>query len=85
VSEKKIKAEENQSQYDYNEERYEIIEGIRYIIQADPAVRHQQLVTYLWKCFEDTCASEGLILISPIDVHFDKDNECQPDIIYNRQ
>jgi len=82
VSEKKSKLKENQSQYNYNEERYEIIEGIRYDMQTAPSVRHQQLVAYLYKCFEDTCSSGGLILTSPIDVKFDENNECQPDIIY---
>lgn len=77
---KKIK--ENQSLYYFKEERYEIIDGIRYEMQAAPAVRHQQLVNYLCNCLEDTCAPEGLILTAPIDVQFDEQNECQPDIIY---
>lgn len=80
MSTKKIK--EKQTPYKFAEERYETIEGIRYDMQAAPAVRHQQLVTYFWKCFEATCAPDGLILTSPIDVQFDEENECQPDIIY---
>ena len=82
VAEKKSKLKENQSQYDYIEERFEVIEGIRYDMHAAPTVRHQQLVTYLWKNIEERCAPEGLILTAPIDVKFDEENECQPDIIY---
>lgn len=78
----KKKVKETPSSYGIEEERYEIIEGVRYEMQAAPAIRHQQLVTHLWMSLEKTCAPEGLVLTSPIDVQFDKDNECQPDIIY---
>lgn len=77
---KKIK--ENVTTYTHEEVRYETIDGVRYDMQAAPAIRHQQLVTYLWKYLEDTCAPDGLVLTSPIDVKFDEDNECQPDVIY---
>ncbi|MBS4209477.1 Uma2 family endonuclease [Bacillus sp. FJAT-50079] len=82
MSEKKLKLKEIPPSYEYNEERFELIEGIRYDMQAAPAIRHQQLVTYFLKNLEDTCAPDGLILTSPIDVKFNDDNECQPDLIY---
>lgn len=77
---KKIK--EKQTSYEYEEDRYEMIEGVRYELQPAPAVRHQQLVMYLWKYLEDTCAPDGLVLTAPIDVKFNEENECQPDVIY---
>lgn len=80
MTKKKIK--ESPSSYEFKEERFELIEGIRYELQAAPAIRHQQMVTYLWKDLEETCAPEGLVLTAPIDVYFDEENECQPDIIY---
>ncbi len=82
MSSKKTKVKENPFPYIEKEERFEIIEGIRYDFQAAPAIRHQQLVAYLWKCFEDTCARDGLVLASPVDVKFDDENECQPDLIF---
>lgn len=82
MSTKKTKIKESQDLYELKEERYEIIEGTRYDFQAAPSIRHQQLVTFLWKSLEDTCAQDGLILTSPFDVIFDDENECQPDLIY---
>lgn len=82
MSSKKNKVTEELHPYDYQEERYELIEGIRYEMQAAPMIRHQQLVTYFWKCFEDLCAPEGLVLTAPIDVKFDEENEFQPDVVY---
>ncbi|MDZ5471981.1 Uma2 family endonuclease [Bacillus sp. 31A1R] len=82
MSSKKPNVKEKQGSYEFKEERFELIEGVRYDMQAAPTIRHQQLVMYLCKKFEDTCAPDGLVLTSPIDVMFDKENECQPDIIY---
>lgn len=78
----KKKVKESPSTYEFKEERFEIIEGVRYEMQAAPAIRHQQLVKYLCNSLDVTCAPEGLVLTAPIDVHFDDANECQPDIIY---
>ncbi|MFE8696521.1 Uma2 family endonuclease [Cytobacillus sp. FJAT-53684] len=82
MSTKKGKIAEKQDIYNLKEERYELIEDVRYEMLAAPSVRHQQLVTYLCKCIEDTCAPDGLVLTSPIDVKFDDKNEFQPDIVY---
>lgn len=82
MSNKKTKITEELHPYDLKEERFELIEGIRYDRQDAPMIRHQQLVTYFAKCFEDLCVAEGLVLIGPIDVKFDEANECQPDVVY---
>ncbi len=82
MSSKKAKVTEELHPYDYKEERYELIEGVRYDRQEATVIRHQQLVTYFVKCFEDLCVAEGLVLIGPIDVKFDEENEFQPDVIY---
>lgn len=78
MTSKKIKEE----QASYTEQRYETIEGIRYDMQAAPSINHQQLVTYFWRSLEDTCAPDGLVLTAPIDVQFDEENECQPDVVF---
>ena len=82
VSNKKTKVTEELHPYDFQEERFELIEGIRYDIQAAPMIRHQQLVKYFLTSIEDTCATEGLVLTAPIDVKFDEENEFQPDVVY---
>lgn len=82
MSGKKTKVTEDLYPYDYQEERYELIEGVRYDVQAAPMIRHQQLVKYFLTSIEDTCATEGLVLTAPIDVQFDEENEFQPDVVY---
>lgn len=82
MSSKKAKVKEEELSYSLKEERYEIIDGIRYDFIAAPRIRHQQLVSFFWKCFEDTCAPDGYVLTAPLDVQFDDDNVCQPDIVY---
>lgn len=82
MSTKKTKVKEQEQTYSLKEERYEVIDGIRYDMIAAPMIRHQQLSMYLSNKIEDTCAPDGLVLTSPIDVKFDDDNECQPDVVY---
>ncbi|MCC2685952.1 MAG: hypothetical protein K0R75_2851 [Paenibacillaceae bacterium] len=66
----------------YIEDRYEIIEGIRYDFLSSPSINHQKLITELWRVVDDTCHSSGTILIAPLDVYLDDDNHFQPDLIY---
>lgn len=82
MSDKKAKDQEQSQFYRLKEERYEIIDGIRYDLSAAPRIRHQQIVMLLWKALEDNCAPDGLVLTAPIDVKFDNENECQPDVVY---
>lgn len=64
------------------EERYEIIEGIRYELKPAPTVAHQQISGSLHIMLYQTCHSNGTILYSPIDVYLDEDNQFQPDLVY---
>jgi len=63
-------------------ERYEIIAGIQYELKPSPLVNHQVLVTRLSQAIDQTCHPDGLVLVAPMDVHFDEDNVVQPDIIF---
>jgi Uma2 family endonuclease len=62
--------------------RYEIIEGIRYDMQPSPKVNHQVLVTEVYASIRHTCHSKGIIIVAPMDVHFDEENVVQPDLIF---
>ncbi|QNK60141.1 Uma2 family endonuclease [Paenibacillus sp. PAMC21692] len=64
------------------DERYEIIEGVRYDFLSSPKYVHQNLLGKLHLAFHSACASDGKILMAPMDVHFDDINVFQPDIIY---
>jgi Uma2 family endonuclease len=64
------------------EERYEIIDGIRYDCSPSPTLKHQLLVTQLWNELHGTCHATGTIIVAPMDVHFDENNVVQPDLIY---
>jgi Uma2 family endonuclease len=64
------------------EERYEIIDGIRYDCQPSPTLNHQLLVTQLCSDLYSTCHAAGTIIVAPMDVHLDEDNIVQPDLIY---
>jgi Uma2 family endonuclease len=66
------------------EERYEIIEGIRYDFHPSPTFNHQVLITGITVSLEITCHSTGTIIVAPMDVFFDEDNIYQPDVIYIR-
>jgi hypothetical protein len=64
-------------------ERYEIINGVRYDFLSSPKVVHQLIVGNMHAAFHFSCRMDGVILLSPIDVHFDDgDNIAQPDLIY---
>jgi len=67
------------------EERYEIIGGVRYDFMTSPKFVNQNLLGQLYVAFHSSCAQDGIILIAPMDVHFDKDNILQPDILYIRK
>ncbi|XID93314.1 Uma2 family endonuclease [Paenibacillaceae bacterium WGS1546] len=64
------------------EERYEIIEGIRYELKPAPTVNHQQISGALHIMLYQTCHANGTILYSPVDVYLDEDNLFQPDLVY---
>lgn len=66
------------------EERFEMIEGIRYDFLSSPKINHQILVSELTTAINKTCHTEGLILFAPLDVHFNEANILQPDIIFIR-
>lgn len=64
------------------DERYEIIEGVRYDFLSSPKYVHQNLLGNLHVAFHSACSADGKIVIAPMDVHFDNDNVYQPDVIY---
>lgn len=64
------------------EERYEIIEGVRYDLKPAPTVIHQQILGSLHIMIYQTCHLSGIILFSPLDVYLDEDNQFQPDLVY---
>lgn len=64
------------------EERYEVIDGIRYDCQPSPTLHHQLLVTQLWNVLNSTCRATGTVIVAPMDVRLDEDNIVQPDLIY---
>jgi Uma2 family endonuclease len=71
-----------EQQESYLEERYEIIEGIRYDCQPSPRIEHQLLATAIFSRLETACSLNGLIVVAPMDVHLDEDNIVQPDVIF---
>jgi Uma2 family endonuclease len=64
------------------EDRYEIIDGIRYDFQPSPTTNHQILVTGFSVSLDTTCHSTGIILVAPMDIYFNEANIFQPDVIY---
>ena len=64
------------------EERYEIIEGIRYDMKPAPVVNHQRILGVLHIMIHQTCHSNGVILFAPLDVYLDEDNLFQPDLVF---
>ncbi|MCD9026204.1 Uma2 family endonuclease [Cohnella silvisoli] len=64
------------------EDRYEIVEGIRYELKPAPTVTHQQISGSLYIMLYHTCHANGTILYSPIDVYLDAENQFQPDLVY---
>lgn len=73
---------DNTPDYSFIEERYEIIEGIRYDFLSSPSINHQVLVTELSFFIRQSCQTEGIIIVAPMDVHLDQNNILQPDIIF---
>lgn len=73
---------EEAARHPYIEERFEIIEGIRYEMQPSPTFNHQRLVTQISNMIDRTCSSTGTVLVAPMDVYFDDSNIFQPDVIY---
>jgi Uma2 family endonuclease len=73
---------ESQSTQPLIEERYEIINGVRYDLKPSPTFNHQILVTQLWNGIYSTCYPNGTVVVAPMDVHLDKDNIVQPDVIF---
>lgn len=76
------KIKEQQESYSLIDERYEIIEGVRYDFLASPKYAHQKMLLNFSYAFHDSCGNEGEILVAPMDVHLDEDNIFQPDVIY---
>ncbi|WP_199616428.1 Uma2 family endonuclease [Paenibacillus alkalitolerans] len=64
------------------EERFEIIDGVRYECQPSPTLKHQLLVTQLSNALHSACQLDGMIVVAPMDVHLDEQNIVQPDVIY---
>jgi Uma2 family endonuclease len=64
------------------EERYEIIEGVRYELQPAPVVDHQRLLAELYFRVRQTCHPNGEVLFAPLDVYLDEDNQFQPDLVF---
>lgn len=81
---KSPKVKETHGTY-FIDERYEIIGGVRYDFMTSPKFVHQNVLGQLHVAFHSSCAQDGVILIAPMDVHFDKDNILQPDILYVRK
>lgn len=72
---------EQQSEYGETE-RYETIGGVRYDMKPSPLIDHQVLVTRLLQAIDQTCHPDGIVVVAPMDVHFDEDNVVQPDVIF---
>lgn len=64
------------------EDRYEIIEGIRYDLKPAPTVNHQQISGSIHIMLYQTCHANGTILYSPVDVFLDEENLYQPDLVF---
>jgi len=79
--EKNAKVKETHGTY-FIDERYEIIGGVRYDFLTSPKFVHQDALGQLFLAFNASCMQDGVILLAPMDVHFDKDNILQPDLLY---
>jgi hypothetical protein len=76
------KVKEQSGNYSFIEERYEIINGVRYDFLSSPKFVHQKLLGNLHIAMNNACCLDGEIILAPMDVHFDEENILQPDIIY---
>ncbi|WP_199617339.1 Uma2 family endonuclease [Paenibacillus alkalitolerans] len=74
------KMQEQTANYDF--ERFEIIDGIRYDLKPSPKVDHQLILPELYTALRSTCHQNGVILLAPMDVTLDENNIVQPDLIY---
>ncbi|MFB9277496.1 Uma2 family endonuclease [Cohnella cellulosilytica] len=81
--EKTAKVKETHGTY-FIDERYEIIGGVRYDFLTSPKFSHQDVLGRLYLAFHSACSEDGVILLAPMDVHFDEANILQPDILYIR-
>ncbi|PRX61506.1 Uma2 family endonuclease [Cohnella sp. SGD-V74] len=81
--EKPGKVKETHGTY-FIDERYEIIGGVRYDFLTSPKFSHQDALGRLYIAFHSACSEDGVILLAPMDVHFDEENILQPDILYIR-
>ncbi|XID90757.1 Uma2 family endonuclease [Paenibacillaceae bacterium WGS1546] len=81
--EKPVKVKETHGTY-FIDERYEIIGGVRYDFLTSPKFAHQDALGRLYVSFHSACSEDGVILLAPLDVHFDEQNILQPDILYVR-
>lgn len=68
--------------YPFIDERFEIINGVRYEFSPSPTLLHQILVTELNRSISQTCRLNGIIVVAPMDVHLDDKNILQPDVIF---
>jgi Uma2 family endonuclease len=64
------------------EDRFEIIEGVRYDLKPAPSVNHQKISGGFYIALHETCHSNGTILYAPIDLYIDEDNQFQPDLVF---
>jgi|HigsolmetaGSP12D_1036236.scaffolds.fasta_scaffold00925_7 Uma2 family endonuclease len=64
------------------EERYEIVEGVRYEMHPAPSVPHQRISGAIYLMLSQTCHPNGIILYAPVDVYLDKDNLFEPDLVF---
>jgi Uma2 family endonuclease len=76
----KIVKEQNEP-YDPSD-RFEIIENIRYDLKPSPTIAHQLLLSSLFYSIHNTCQSDGVLLLAPMDVYLDDENLFQPDLIF---
>lgn len=64
------------------EERYEIVEGVRYDFLTAPVVSHQRILAAMFRAMDRICSNDGILLFAPIDVYLDENNRFQPDLVY---
>lgn len=64
------------------DERYEIINNVRFDLKPAPTVKHQHLAGNLHHAVKTTCQHKGIVLFSPIDVYLDEANQFQPDLVF---
>ncbi|MFC0214550.1 Uma2 family endonuclease [Paenibacillus chartarius] len=77
------KVKEQTETYDV-QERYEIIQGVRYEMQPSPSFLHQVIVFNMAFTLRQSCHETGIVVVAPMDVHLDADNTVQPDLIFIR-